>query len=141
HGSIAFSRDQKEAVGAESHGAVWQGVFSPWDREAEKFSLRVPDPRVPDPNGIADRGDEMAFGVPGHTEGTAPELGAQLAGLRVPDFHDLVEAGRSNPPAVGAERHAADFIAVFRKRQRFLAGFVPPERGPVPDANGPVEAG
>src|SRR5262249_20928254 len=86
----------------------------------------------------------IAFGVPGHAEDSmpvVPELGAHPAGLRVPDFHDLVVARRSNPPAVGAEGHAADFIAVLDEGQGFLAGLVVPEWGPIPDANGPVGAG
>src|SRR5262249_59994672 len=48
---------------------------------------------------------------------------------------------RSNLQAVGAERHAADFLAVLGEGQGFLAGLVLPEWGPIPDANGPVEAG
>src|SRR5262249_15890035 len=101
HDSIAFSRDQTAAVGAERHGAVWQGVFSLCGREPEDFPSGL---RVPDPNGIeAHRGDAMAFGVPGQTEDSSgaaaarlpvvPELGARLAGLRVPDPHELVAAG------------------------------------------------
>src|SRR5262249_39757640 len=39
------------------------------------------------------------------------------------------------------ERHAADFIAVLGEGQGFLAALVPSEWGPIPDANGPVEAG
>src|SRR5262249_53815999 len=103
-------------------------------------------------NGIeARRGHEMAFGVPGQTEDSSrptadrlqvvAEHGVRLAGLRIPDPHEPVAAGRSNPQAVGAERHAADFIAVLGEGQGFLAALVPPERGPIPDANGPVEAG
>src|SRR5262249_30975860 len=76
HGSIASSRDQVAAVGAESHCAVWQGLFCLWGREAEAcaFGLRVPDPNGIDTNGIgprAERSDEMAFGVPGRTARTS----------------------------------------------------------------------
>src|SRR5438093_9833682 len=66
----------------------------------------------------------------------AGEVDAHIARLRVPDLSRVV-AGGSNPPAVGAERHGVDFIAVLGEGQDFLA-FVPPERGRVPDANGPV---
>src|SRR5262249_33091485 len=98
------------------------------------------------------RRDAMAFGVPGQTEDNnlaagrlqmAAELGAHFAGLRVPDLHDALEAGaRSNAQAargVGAERHTADFTAVLEGRS-FLA-LVGSERGPIPDAYSPVEAG
>src|SRR5262245_41884294 len=94
----------------------------------------------------------MAFGVPGQTEDSSSpspaadrrrvvaELGAHPAGLRIPDQHGPVVAGRSNLQAVGAERHAADFSAVLGEGKGFLAALVPPERGPIPDANGPVGA-
>src|SRR5262245_26796257 len=137
HDSIGFSRDQVAAVGGERHGAVHPGDFSRCAREAEDLPC---GPRVPDPNGIeALRGDEMTFGVPGHTEDNSPvaavvnvaaEPGAHPAGLSIPDPHKPVHAGRNNPPAVGAERHAADLMAVLGEGQGFLAGLVPPEWGP-----------
>src|SRR5262249_42592404 len=140
-----FSRDQVAAVGgAERHVDVCQRVFSQCGREAEDFPFC---PRVPDPYVVARRGDEVAFGVPGHTVDmatrlpVAAELGAHAAGVRVPDSQDPVRAARSNPLTVGAERHAADFIVVLGEGQSFLAALVPSEWGPVPDANGPVEAG
>src|SRR5262249_15542137 len=95
----------------------------------------------------------LAIGMRGHTENSTPdavnlfvatELGAPLAGLRVPDLHEPVLTGRNNArpiPAVGAERHAADFIAVLAEVQGLLAAFVPPERGGIADADGPVSAG
>src|SRR5262249_49104995 len=95
------------------------------------------------------RGDEMAFGVPGHTEDNTmvaaephvtAELDAHPVGLRVPDLREPVGAGRNNPPAVGTERHAADFMAVSSEGQGFLA-LVPPERRRIPDADGLILAG
>src|SRR5262245_43346023 len=93
----------------------------------------------------------MVFWVPGQTEDSNSlaadrrrvfaELGAHLVRLRIPDQHGPAVAGRSNLPAVGAERHAADFIGVLSESEGFLAGLVLPERGPIPDANGPVGAG
>src|SRR5262249_29574346 len=141
--------DQVAAVGTERHGGESHGGFSLCGREPKLFPFC---PRVPDPKGIVGpRGDAMAFGVPRHTEDSsrpaadrlhvAPELGARLAGLRIPDPHEPVAAGRSNLQAVGAEPHAADFMVVLGEGQGFLAGLVLPEWGPIPDANGPVEAG
>src|SRR5262245_23732386 len=85
----------------------------------------------------------MAFGVPGHGPDQSPMAGGfddLLSGRRVPDLHEAAVAGRNNLLAVGAERHAPDFIVVLLERQTFLA-LVPPERGRVPDPYGPVEAG
>src|SRR4029453_14418601 len=50
------------------------------------------------------------------------------------------KAGRSNLLAIGADRHAPNFIAVLREVQGFLP-LVTLERGRVPDADGPVFAG
>src|SRR5262249_54364142 len=115
-------RDQVTAVGAERQGETSQAGFYPCDRKPEVFSF---GPRVPHPHGIdARRGDEMAFGVPGHAEDKAPdaadllvaaELGTYIAGPRVPDLREPVVAGRNNLPAVGAERHGADFVGVLGK--------------------------
>ena len=55
-------------------------------------------------------------------------------------FTGMLVAGRSNLLAVGADRHAPDFIAVLGEGQGFLA-LVTLERGRVPDADGPVRAG
>src|SRR5262249_45181655 len=63
-----------------------------------------------------------------------------FAGRRIPDFHDPFFAGRSNPLAVvGAERDAADFAAVLEGQD--LLTFIPPERGRIPDTDGPIRAG
>src|SRR5687767_4755380 len=62
-------------------------------------------------------------------------------------------AGRNNRSAILAERHAADFaadsdgrhaadfVAGLGEGQDFLAWHVPPQRGTIPDADGPVGAG
>ena len=75
----------------------------------------------------------MTFGVPGQTKDSdrgagerppmATELDAKPAGSCVPDIHDPIRAGRSDPlavAAVGAERHVADFIGVLGEGQRLL---------------------
>src|SRR5262249_47547601 len=120
HGATALSRNQVAAVGAERHGTVWQGEILLSGREFEDFPL---GPRVPDSNGIdTNRGNAMAFGVPGQTEAdsaashdrhVALERRGHLSFLCVPDLHDPAVASRSNPLPVGAERHAPDFIAVL----------------------------
>src|SRR5262249_5106408 len=103
--------------------------------------------RVPDLDGVlsairAGRGDAPAVGrLPGHGPNQTlydREIGAPLPGRRVPDIQAAV-AGRSNLLAVGAERHAPDFIVVL-ERQAFLA-IALPDRSRVPDAYGPVAAG
>src|SRR5262249_27740623 len=68
------------------------------------------------------------------------ELGARFAGRRVPDLHERAVSGRGNSLAVGAEGHAADLLAVLGEGEGFLA-LVPPERGRIPDADGPIGAG
>src|SRR5262245_60241269 len=62
-----------------------------------------------------------------------------LTGRRVPDLQQPAVTGRNNLLAVGAHRHAPDFIPVVGEGG-FLA-LVPPERSGVPDANGPIQAG
>ena len=49
-------------------------------------------------------------------------------------------AGRNNLLAVGADRHTPNFIVVRRDGQGFLP-LVTLERGRIPDADGPVQAG
>ncbi len=103
--------------------------------------------RVPDLDGNlrpirAGRGDALAVGVPGHGEDKnrmAGEFDDHLPGRRVPDFREPAITGRNNRLAVGAHRHAPEFLAVVGEGG-FLA-LVPPERGRVPDADGPVGAG
>src|SRR5262249_52177529 len=152
HGAINLSGDQVTAVGTERQRVIWQGDFAHCTRQrGVDFPLR---PQVPDPNGIdAGGGDPLAIGMRGHTEDSTPdaanlfvatELGADLARLRVPDLHEPVLTGRNNARAiraVPAKRHAADFIEVLAEGQGFLAAFVPPERGRIPNANGPISAG
>src|SRR5262249_21172515 len=145
HAPIMFSRDQVLAVAAERHsqvGVAWTGP------EWENFPSvdRVPDldGRRPTIIRAAGRGDAPAVGrLPGHGPGqmrAAREIEAHPPGRRVPDFHEAAVAGRSNLLAVGAERHAPDFIVVLLERQAFLA-LVLPDRGRVPDAYGLVGAG
>src|SRR5262245_48431170 len=144
HAPIRFSRDQVLAVAAERHSVVGPACLGP---EFEIFPSvdRVPDLDARPPTIIraAGRGDAPAVGrLPGHGPSqvlVSREIEEHPPGRRVPDFHDAAVTGRSNLLAVGAERHAPDFIVVL-ERQEFLA-VVLPDRGRVPDAYGPVGAG
>ena len=51
------------------------------------------------------------------------------------------EAGRDDLPAVGADRQAPDLVRRVAEGQALLPALVAPERGRVPDADGPVLAG
>src|SRR5262249_25253070 len=88
------------------------------------------------------RGDALAVGVPGHAKDhnrIAAELDDLLPVRRVPDLYKPAVTGRNNLLAVGAHRHAPQFIPVMGDGG-FLS-LVPPERGGVPDADGPIPAG
>src|SRR5262249_58012880 len=61
------------------------------------------------------------------------------AGHCVPDFDVRTVATGNNPPTVGTDREAPDFVAVPVEGDHFLA-LVPSERGRVPDADGAVMA-
>ena len=109
-------RDQVAAVGAERHGEVLR-------RPARELKTCSPGPRVPDLDRKqlavrAGGGDPLAVGVPGHADeedGVWP-LNSTLTCpvARVPDLGGHAPAGRSDLLAVGADRHAPDFIAVCR---------------------------
>src|SRR5262249_36273828 len=138
-------RDQVFAVGAERHRVV---LLRP-GRELEDWpsGLCVPDLDRKQLTVLASGGDPLAVGVPGHAEDdtrVAAELEAHLPGPRIPDLDRGLDgatpAGRSNLPAVGADRHAPNFIVVLPEGQGFLT-LVTLERGRVPDADGPVDAG
>src|SRR5262249_38042754 len=144
--STGVSRDQAASVGAERHGGVWRGGFLPLGLDLEDFPS---GPRIPDLDGLqrtieAQRGDALAVGLPGDAEDNlivAGKINPHPAGRHVPDLDGRVVAGGSNPLAVvGAERDAADFMAVPGEGQE-LRTFIPPERGRIPEADGPVGAG
>src|SRR5262249_9942102 len=133
------------AVGAERHGGVRHGGAVLYGRGREDYSSV---PRVPDLDGMprtfrAARRDALAVGVPGHAEDNRPVAGEyddRLPRRRGPDPHVWAMTGRDNPLTVGAHRHTPDFLVLLGEGEHLLA-LVPPQRGGVPDADGPVEAG
>src|SRR5262245_27872083 len=69
----------------------------------------------------------------------AGEVEAHPAGRRVPDPHERPVAGRSNPLAVGADRHAPDFVVVPVEGEDSLT-LGTAQRSRVPDDDLPVVA-
>src|SRR5262249_57137643 len=109
--------------------------------------MQLPVRTVPDFDGIlttrrAGRCDALPVGVPGHGEDRrqmADEVKRLPAGHCVPDFDVRTVATGNNPPTVGTDREAPDFVAVPVEGGHFLA-LVSSERGRVPDADGTVVA-
>src|SRR5262249_14657657 len=107
-GRIFSPESDQAAVWAERHAADATGV----PRQSAPFlgGPRLQRPRIPDAQGLTptcrnqptsirtegDRGDAVSV---------APQRQDVLAGREVPDPHQLIEAGGSEPPAVRAERH------------------------------------
>src|SRR5205807_801975 len=126
HGLIPASREQPPAFGAERQAANEAGVA------AEAVEQR-PAVAVPDFHGavLPRRGDPPALAV--RAEGRRPDVPAMsfegvqlLAGLHVPNLHRVLLTPRSQPSAVGAERHSVRLVAGWEP-EGFLAALGVPD--------------